>query len=262
MSEADPPAVTRVNSGGLSPVVLLCEHASNHIPARYARLGLTEADLQRHIAYDIGAADVARQLAVLLDAPLLLSGFSRLLIDCNRPLAAPSSIPARSEDTDIPGNTGIDAAERAARDAQFFAPFRTAVADLLDARLRAGVPTLLIGMHSFTPVYLGERRAMQAGFLYLAARRLGQALIDGLRRADPSLTVGDNEPYRVTPDGDYTVPHQGDCRGIPTALIEVRQDLIAEPAGAARWARLLAGVLADAADNLPELTEPATGTAA
>jgi predicted N-formylglutamate amidohydrolase len=246
MTHSDPPAVTVVNEAGASPLVLLCEHASNFIPARYNRLGLREADLARHIAYDIGAAEVARDLSRRLDAVLLLSGYSRLLIDCNRPLAAPSSIPERSEDTDIPGNIGIDAAERALRDRLFFAPFRDRVAGVLDARLRAGRPTVLIGMHSFTPVYLGVPRIWHAGFLYARSTELGAALIAGLRAADPALVVGDNEPYRITDAGDYTVPVQGDARGIPTALIEVRQDLIAQPAGQAEWAARLAGVLAAA----------------
>ena len=252
MTETDPQAVTVVNESGASPIVLLCEHASNHIPARYDNLGLTEADLRRHIAYDIGAAAVARLLSRHLDATLLLSGYSRLLIDCNRPLAAPSSIPERSEDTDIPGNIGLDDAERARRDALFFAPFRERVATTLDARLRAGRPTVLIGMHSFTPVYLGVSRIWHAGFLYARAANLGRALIAGLQAADPSLVVGDNEPYRVTSDGDYTVPWQGDIRGIPTALIEVRQDLISDPEGQAAWATRLAGVLSEVAAHGPQ----------
>jgi predicted N-formylglutamate amidohydrolase len=247
MIDQDPPAVTVLNEAGASPIFLLCEHASNAIPARYRNLGLPDAALARHIAYDIGAADVARHLSRMLDAPLVLSGYSRLLIDCNRPLAAPSSIPERSEDTDIPGNLGLDGRERADRDRRFFAPFRERVAAMLDARVQAGRPTVLIGMHSFTPVYLGVARIWHAGFLYYRAERLGHALIAGLRGADPALVVGDNEPYQVTLEGDFTVPHQGDCRGIPTALIEVRQDLIADPAGAAEWAARLAGVLADVA---------------
>jgi predicted N-formylglutamate amidohydrolase len=255
MSETDPPAVTMVNQAGASPVVLLCEHAANHIPARYGRLGLTDADLRRHIAYDIGAAEVARELSRRLDAVLVLSGYSRLLIDCNRPLAASSSIPERSEATDIPGNIGIDGAERACRDALFFAPFRERVAAMLDARLREGRPTLLIGMHSFTPVYLGMRRVWHAGFLYLRAARLGRALIEALRAADASLVVGDNEPYQVTFEGDFTVPYQGDARGIPTALIEVRQDLIGDAAGQAVWGERLAGVLASVAVDVDAVSE-------
>jgi predicted N-formylglutamate amidohydrolase len=251
----DPPAVTVVNEAGASPIVLLCEHASNFIPARYARLGLSEADLQRHIAYDPGAAPVARQMSAHLDAVLVLSGYSRLLIDCNRPLASSSSIPELSEATDILGNIGIDAAERALRDTLFFAPFRERVAGLLDTRLRAGVPTVLIGMHSFTPVYLGVSRIWHAGFLYARAKKLGAALIAGLAATDSSLVVGDNEPYQITDEHDYTVPHQGDVRGIPTALIEVRQDLIAHPDGQAAWAERLATVLAGIAKDVDAIKE-------
>ena len=251
----NPPAVTVINEAGASPIVLLCEHASNLIPARYGRLGLTAADLERHIAYDIGAAAVARLLSARLDAVLALSGYSRLLIDCNRPLAASTSIPERSEATDIPGNIGIDVAERTERDALYFAPFRERVAALLEARLRAGKPTVLIGMHSFTPVYLGVSRVWHAGFLYARAQRLGRALIEGLRAADPTLVVGDNEPYQITDEGDYTVPYQGDARGIQTALIEVRQDLIAQPDGQHMWASRLADVLASVAKSMPAIVE-------
>ena len=242
MPEADPPAVTLVNEQGGSPVVLLCEHASNFIPARYGTLGLPASELQRHIAYDIGAAEVARQLARDLDAPLALAGYSRLLIDCNRPAGAASLIPARSEATEIPGNRDLSAAERATRDRLFFAPFRDRVAALLEARLSAGRPTVLIGVHSFTPTFLGVRRPWQVGVLYLRAKRLAAALLDGLR-ADPALLIGVNEPYRVTLEGDFTVPWVGEARGIATALFEVRQDLIAEAAGAAAWAGRLAAVL-------------------
>jgi predicted N-formylglutamate amidohydrolase len=238
----DPPAVTVVNEHGASPIVLVCEHASNYIPARYANLGLPPEELQRHIAYDIGAAAVARHLSRHLDAPLALAGYSRLLIDCNRPLDSPTSIPVRSEATDIPGNINLSEAERAERDRLFFAPFRTRVGALLDARLAAAKPTLLIGVHSFTPVFLRVARRWHAGVLYARARRLAAALLAGLRE-DPALVVGENEPYRVTQGGDYTVPWLGEARGIATALFEVRQDLIADEDGAVAWAARLAGVL-------------------
>jgi predicted N-formylglutamate amidohydrolase len=244
--DLDPPAVTVFNEPGASPVVLLCEHASNFMPARYNRLGLTEADLQRHIAYDIGALTMARRMAVLLDAPLIASGYSRLLIDCNRPQAAPSLVPIRSEATDIPGNIGLSAEERAERDRLYFAPFRERVSATLDARLAAGQRTVLIGVHSFTPVYLGVARVWQAGVLYLQARAFGHVLIEALRTQNPALTIGDNDPYTVTLEGDYTVPWQGDCRGIPTALFEVRQDLIGSEAGAEAWGGTLAAAVAAA----------------
>ncbi len=239
----DPPAVTVVNEAGTSPIVLLCEHASNYIPPRFANLGLPPAELERHIAYDIGAAAVARQLAGRLDAVLVLAGYSRLLIDCNRPLGVPGSIPVRSEATDIPGNRDLSPADRAERDLLFFAPFRTRVGVLLDARQAAGRASVLIGMHSFTPIFLGVARPWQAGVLYRRAHRLAAVLLDGLAE-DPALIVGVNEPYRVTEAGDYTVPHVGEPRGLPTALFEVRQDLIADEPGAADWAGRLAAVLA------------------
>jgi predicted N-formylglutamate amidohydrolase len=246
MSETDPPAYTVVNPHGRSRVVLLCEHASNVIPARFGNLGLPPEQLERHIAYDIGGAAVARGIAERLDAVLVLAGYSRLLIDCNRPLASPTSIPVRSEDVDIPGNVGLTPAQREERDRLFFAPFREKVAQVLDTRLRGGVPTVLIGMHSFTPVFHGVPRVWHAGVLWLQSEALAKLLLAGLR-ADPSLIVGDNEPYRVTLDGDYTVPWVGEARGIATALFEVRQDLIADAAGQVAWAERLAGVLAPVA---------------
>ncbi|NKE44321.1 N-formylglutamate amidohydrolase [Roseomonas frigidaquae] len=235
---SDPPAVSVVNDGGTSPLVLVCEHASNHIPARYNALGLPPEELRRHIAWDIGAAALAGRLAALLDAPLFLSGYSRLLIDCNRPPGVPSSIPLRSEATDIPGNHGLTAAEVAQRQDDYFWPFQHRIARFLDAR-----PTrFLLGVHSFTPVFRGVPRPWQAGVLYGEATGFGAALIAGLRQ-DPALTVGDNEPYRIELAEDYTVPVHGDARGIPAALLEVRQDLLADPAGIEAWARRLAPIL-------------------
>ncbi len=239
---SDPPAVSVVNEGGRSPLLLVCEHASNDIPARYGALGLPAAELQRHIAWDIGAAALAMRLAALLDAPLFLSGYSRLLIDCNRPPGVPSSIPLRSESTDIPGNHGLTPAQVAQRQDDYFWPFQHRIARFLDAR-----PTrFLLGVHSFTPVFHGLHRPWQAGVLYGDAAGFGSALIAGLRQ-DPALTVGDNEPYRIDLAEDYTVPVHGDARGIPAALIEVRQDLLADAAGIEAWALRLAPILARAA---------------
>ena len=237
MTEAPPPAVTALNEGGASPYVLLCEHASNHIPAAYAGLGVAPADLQRHIAWDVGAANLSRRLSRLLDAPLFLSGYSRLLIDCNRPLLTPTSIPTRSEETDIPGNHGLDAAERQRRADAYHAPFHRRVEQALDERVSQGQPTIVLGIHSFTPIFFGERRPWHAGVLYGQAAAFGQALA-AVIRAEQGLCVGDNEPYRVTPDTVH-----GDRRGFTAALIEVRQDLIGDDAGAEAWAARLAPAL-------------------
>ncbi len=237
-----PEPVTVVNEGGRSPVVLICEHASNHIPSRYDGLGLAPADLQRHIAWDIGAADLARRLSALLDAPLFLSGYSRLLIDCNRPPGSATSIPPKSEDTIIPGNQALMPDEIARREAEYFAPFQDRIARFLDARIEAGHPSTILGVHSFTPVFHGRTRIWHAGVLYRNATRLGARLLASLR-ADPALTVGDNEPYRIALDEDYTVPVHGDARGLPAALIEVRQDLLGTAQDVENWARRIAAGL-------------------
>ena len=237
-----PRAVTVVNENGASAYVLVCEHASNFIPPDYADLGLPPWELTRHIAWDIGAGSLASQLSRRLDAPLFLAGHSRLLIDCNRPLAAPSSIPTRSEATDIPGNHGLDEDERQRRAAAYFTPFHARITEFLDRRVAAGRPAIVVGVHSFTPVFLGVRRPWQAGVLYGRASALGQALIAGLA-AEAGLQVGENEPYRITADEDYTVPVHGDQRGIDAVLLEVRQDLLAAAGGPEEWASRLTAAM-------------------
>jgi predicted N-formylglutamate amidohydrolase len=239
-----PPPVVAVNETGASRYVLLCEHASNYMPEEYRDLGLPAEELERHIAWDIGAAALARNLSSLLDAPLFLSGYSRLLIDCNRPLLAPSSIPVRSEATDIPGNHGLDQAERDRRAHAYFWPFQTRVAQALDARLAAGRPTAVVGIHSFTPTFLGVQRPWHVGVLYGRAVAFARALVTRFA-AEKALIVGDNEPYRVSAEEDYTVPIHGDGRGIDAALIEVRQDLVTTSEGIEEWASRLAAVLSD-----------------
>lgn len=239
--QGDPPAVETVNAQGTSPYVLLCEHASNHIPARYDRLGLAEAELQRHIAWDIGVAPIARALAQALDAPLVLSGFSRLLIDCNRPTGVATSIPEISETTPIPGNIALAREERAYREAHFYWPFQKEVARILDRRQAEGKPTIIFGVHSFTPVFKGVARPWHAGILFRKAERLGNALVAALQ--EPGLTVVANEPYQIRDDGDYTVPVHGEARGVDAVLIEIRQDLIGDRDGQAAWTKRLAPAL-------------------
>jgi predicted N-formylglutamate amidohydrolase len=235
-------AAVVLNETGASTYVLVCEHASNHIPPEYRNLGLPAEELERHIAWDIGAAALARRLSSLLDAPLFLSGYSRLLIDCNRPPLAPTSIPLRSEGTDIPGNYGLDQTEREGRANAYFWPFQDRIARALEARLAARRPTILIGIHSFTPSFLGVQRPWHVGVLYARAASFGQALVARLA-TDRALVVGDNEPYRITADEDYTVPVHGDARGVDAVLIEVRQDLLTTSQGIAEWAPRLATAL-------------------
>jgi predicted N-formylglutamate amidohydrolase len=241
----DPPAVETVNANGKSPYVLLCEHASNYIPARYNGLGLTASELERHIAWDIGVAPIARELSLSLDAPLVLSGYSRLLIDCNRPVGVPTSIPEISESTPIPGNVGLTDDERAYRATNFFWPFQKEVARILDQRQAGKTPTIVFGVHSFTPVFKGLVRPWHAGILFRKAQRLGNALVEVLQ--EPGLSVVANEPYRIEDGGDHTVPVHGESRGLDAVLIEIRQDLIGERDGQSAWSKRLVPALEAAA---------------
>ncbi|MER8445531.1 N-formylglutamate amidohydrolase [Mesorhizobium sp. M1066] len=237
-----PEAVEVLNEHGRSDIVLLCEHASNFMPAEYRQLGLDAMHLQRHIAWDIGAAEVTRLLSSKLDAPAFLSGYSRLLIDLNRPLHSQGSIPVLSEDTDIPGNVGIDAAERARRAEIMFSPFHARVAAYLDQRAQAGRQTRIVTIHSFTPVFLGVSRPWHAGVLHDQARDLAEAILSGLR-TDAALNVAANVPYVISRDADYAVPIHGDDRGIPAVLVEIRQDLLSTRSGIEKWADRLAAAL-------------------
>jgi predicted N-formylglutamate amidohydrolase len=234
----EPPPVVLENADGSSPFFLVCDHAGRAFPRRLGTLGLPETETRRHIAWDIGIAGVGRELSRRLDAPLLLQTYSRLVIDCNRDPAVPSSIPAISETTEIPGNRGLDAAAREARAAAIFRPYHAALAAALDRR-RAGI---LVALHSFTPVFKGVARPWHVGVLYNRDRRIAAPLL-ALLRAEADLVVGDNQPYAVTDHSDYTMPVHGERRGLPSIEIEIRQDLIAEPFGQAAWAERLARLL-------------------
>jgi predicted N-formylglutamate amidohydrolase len=244
MSEAplldpdEPPPAILENAAGGAIFFLVCDHAGRAFPRRLGTLGLPEAETWRHIAWDIGIGGVGRQLSRLLDAPLLLQTYSRLVIDCNRDPGVPSSIPELSEATAIPGNRSLAAAARAARVAAIFRPYHAALQAALDRR----GATVLVALHSFTPVFKGVARPWHAGVLYNRDRRLACPLLD-LLRAEEGLVVGDNQPYAVSDQSDYTVPMHGEARGLPSVEIEIRQDLLAEPGGQALWAERLARLL-------------------
>jgi len=238
----EPPAFALEREGGASPFLLICDHASRRIPRSLGDLGVSEADLQRHVAWDIGAAGVAVRLAATLDAFAILQNYSRLVIDCNRPLDAPGSIVARSEATDIPGNAGIAASAAAARAREIFLPYHARIAAELDHRAAQGRPTILISVHSFTPVYHAVARPWQIGMLYGRDARVAQRLL-AVIRAEGRWNVGDNEPYAVTAMTDYAIPVHCETRGIAHVGLEIRQDLIARPEGQAEWTARIAGWL-------------------
>ncbi len=255
LSPDDPAPVEIVNAQGRGRVVLVCEHAGRRVPRGLGDLGLPAEEFDRHIAWDIGAAGVARGLSELLDAPLLLQPYSRLVIDCNRQMHAPDMIPEVSDGTPVPGNQGLSPAARQARYDAILRPFHDAVAALLDAR--AGRPgTVLLTIHSFTPRLRsrGEARAMELGLLYNRDPRLGQALAAAVRADQPHLTVAENAPYRCSDLTDYAVPVHAEPRGLLHALVEVRNDQIRDEAGQALWAGILARGLERALAKLEETT--------
>lgn len=248
----DPAPVRVLRPDGSSDFVLAADHAGRAIPRRLGTLGLAASELQRHIAWDIGIAGVTARLSDALDATAILQMYSRLVIDCNRGHGVDSSIPTISESTEIPGNRDLSPAERAARQREIFAPYHGRIRAVLDARERARRRTVLIAMHSFTPVYKKEKREMQVGVLYNRDARLAHILLE-LLRAEGDLVIGDNAPYAVSDATDYTVPMHGERRNIPHVEIEIRQDLISDEAGQAEWAARFARLLSAADVRLREL---------
>lgn len=231
------PAAEVINPAGAAPICLVCEHASSFVPAALDHLGVAPGHRRSHAAWDIGALDLACALSQRLNAPLVVSRVSRLVYDCNRPPEAPGAIPERSEIVEVPGNAGLSAGARAARVAEVYAPFR----DLLSATLdRFGAAPALVTIHSFTPVWFGQPRAVELGLLHDSDDRLARAM---LARAPDGLDARLNAPYSATDGVTHTLRAHAIPRGLQNVMIEVRNDLIADAAGCARMADLLAALL-------------------
>lgn len=205
--------------------------------------------MEKHIAWDIGAAAVARRLSQRLDAPLIMQRYSRLVIDANRPLSAPDCIPEISDGVTVPGNCGLSEFDRRCRYDEIHAPFHAAVSDLLDARAASSRPTLLVTVHSFTPVMGEIVRDMAVGLLFNRDQRLAVALKEALASTAPDEIVVLNAPYSVDDESDYAIPMHGESRGLPHVLIELRNDLIADAAGQDLWACRLADALQQILDR-------------
>ncbi len=238
----EPPAATIIKGSAASPFLLLCDHASNRIPRRLGTLGLSNHDRERHIAWDIGAAVVTRLMADTLGATAILQNYSRLVIDCNRPISAADSIVEVSEYVAILDNRALPEAERELRQAEVFHPYHARIQAEISLRRDQKAPTALVSLHSFTPVFKGERRNLHIGVLYNRDNRIAHPLMNFLRRAG-DLHVGDNEPYALSDESDYTLPVHGEQRGLPHVEIEVRQDLISDGEGQRKWAQLLTQAL-------------------
>lgn len=238
----EPPPFCVENADGSSPFALICDHAGKRIPRALGDLGVAAADLNRHIAWDIGAAGVGSHLSRRLDAFFIRQTYSRLVIDCNRPLDAPGSIVARSEATDIPGNIGIDEPSRRARARAIFHPYHDRIAEELDRRRDENRSTILVSVHSFTPSFLDVSRPWHIGMLYGKDSRVATRLLARIRE-EGQWHAGDNEPYAVTVATDYAIPVHGEARGLPHIGLEIRQDLIADEANQRKWAERIAAWL-------------------
>jgi predicted N-formylglutamate amidohydrolase len=240
---ADEPApVILRNADGASPFFLTCDHYGRTIPCALGDLGIDENERHRHIAYDIGIAGVAEAVSDALGAHLIAQRYSRLVIDCNRPQSAASSIPPISEATTIPGNQGLGQQAAFERQQSIFAPYHHAITKALDQRAQAKRPTILVSLHSFTPIYAGVARPWHIGTLYNRDHRLPKLMLRELH-TESALVVGDNQPYAVSDTTDYTIPTHGEKRGLINTGIEIRQDLITEDSGQREWAARLVRIL-------------------
>jgi predicted N-formylglutamate amidohydrolase len=250
----EPSPIMLPRPDGTSDLVVVVDHAGRGIPRRLGDLGLSEADLLRHIAWDIGAWAVALRLAERLDATLIGQAYSRLVIDCNRDPTVESAIAGLSEVTVIPGNTALSVADAAARRTAVFDPYHGRIRMLLEARKAQGRRTVLIALHSMTNVYKGVQRPMQCAVLFGRDDRFARCVLDAFRR-EAGLRVGENEPYSVSDETDYTIPRHGEARGLPHVEIEMRQDLIVDEQGQIEWAERLARVLTEADAAFLEQTD-------
>lgn len=241
----EPFPVSIAHEKGTSPFFLTADHAGKLMPRRLGTLGLTDSEIARHIGWDIGIAGTSHVLADALDAFFIGQIYSRLVIDCNRDPSVPASIVEISESTEVPGNKGIGAADRKARQDELFWPYHNRISQELDRRKAAGLETFLISMHSFTPSFKGIARPWQVGVLYNRDRTFPGIVLQ-LLEAEGDLVVGDNQPYHVSDLSDYTIPVHGERRGLPHVEIEIRQDLIENEAGQRSWGERFARLLPEA----------------
>ncbi|MGQ0664840.1 MAG: N-formylglutamate amidohydrolase [Pseudomonadota bacterium] len=238
----EPPAVELFNAAGRADALVVCDHAERRVPRTLGALGLPPWAFDRHIAWDIGAAEVARRLALALDAPLVLAGYSRLVIDPNRRPGDPTSIPEQSDGVPVPGNLGLGAAARGAREAALFHPYHDAIRERIEAIGRRGAVPAVVSIHSCTPVFEGFERPWHLGVLWNRDPRLPVPLLERLA-AEPGIVVGDNQPYSARQGRGYTMARHAESAGLPHVLIELRQDLVDTRHGAERLAAILAAAL-------------------
>ena len=241
----DPPPYTIINDSGEASVLLVGDHVSNVIPKSLHNLGLDASTLTQHIAYDIGTRKLVRHLSEHLDAPAVLAGYSRLVVDLNRSLEDASLMPEISDNTVIPGNQNLSEARRNERIHCFYTPYRKAIDTMLHRFRERDIVPAFIAIHSFTPQMAGLARPWHAGILWDKDPRIPLRLMENLRTHPEGYNIGDNEPYSGRHPADYTVDHHAEAAGLPHVSIEIRQDLVNTEEGAERWATILHDALRD-----------------
>ena len=241
----DPPPYTVINPQGQGKVLLVGDHASNTLPKMLGNLGLDDAALEQHIAYDIGTRKLLHHLSQHLDAPAVLAGYSRLVVDLNRSLEDESLMPEVSDNTIIEGNQNMSPEHRNQRIHNFYTPYRKAIDAMLHGFREKEIVPAFIAIHSFTPQMAGFARPWHVGVLWDKDPRIPVPLMDNLRAHPDRFNIGDNEPYSGKHPADYTIDHHAEAAGIPHVSIEIRQDLVNTEAGAERWATILADALRD-----------------
>ncbi|WP_366555652.1 N-formylglutamate amidohydrolase [Aquibaculum sediminis] len=251
LGPSDPPPVGELAGAGDSPFFLVCDHAGNAVPASLEGLGLPQAERERHIAIDRGALAVAKNLAARLQAPLVYQRYSRLVIDCNRKPEAGDSIPAVADATEVPANQDLDPVARQARHDAILKPYHDRIRALLDARAEAGLPTLFVSVHSFTPELRARplERPWDLGLCWGDDRRFNDLVLAALEEQTTDLRLGRNEPYGVDMENDYSIPVHAEARGLPYVEFEMRQDHLEDAAAPERWAERLEGALRLAAER-------------
>lgn len=241
----EPPPCQVINEQGKASVLLVADHASNHIPKSLNNLGLAAESLEQHIAYDIGTRKLIEHLSQHLDAPGVVAGYSRLVVDLNRSLEDPSVMPEFSDQTPIPGNQNMSAAHRNQRIHDFYTPYRKTIDSMLQRFRQRDVAPAFIAIHSFTPEMAGFSRPWQVGILWDKDPRIPLPLMQNLRAHSEGFNIGDNEPYSGKHPADYTIDHHAEASGIPHVSIEIRQDLVNTEEDAERWATILHEALAE-----------------
>ena len=241
LGPSEPPPFEVINVSGKARLLLVCDHASRRIPAQLGDLGLDELALGRHIACDIGAGDVTRRLSEMLDAPAVLAGYSRLVVDCNRKLHDPTAFLAVSDGEYVPGNHGIDEDEKERRARECYHPYHAAISKQLVQFEKRGIVPAFVAIHSFTRIFNRQRRPWEIGVLWDSDPRIPVPLMEQL--AARGIVVGDNEPYSGRAPADFTIDHHAEAGGLAHVSIEVRQDLIDHAEGIDRWSRILGEIL-------------------